>query len=46
MASSALVMRRGQRFESAPQLSVLFALALRHRGRKASIYHLRPKKRT
>jgi hypothetical protein len=41
-----LLMRLGQRFESAPQLSVLFALALRHRDRKASLYHLRPKQRT
>jgi hypothetical protein len=31
-------MRLGQQFESARRLSVLFALALRHRGKKASTY--------
>jgi hypothetical protein len=31
-------MSRGKRFESARRLSVLFALALRRRGRKASNY--------
>src|SRR5918997_4024696 len=35
-----LVMRLGQRFESARRLSVLCALAPRHRGGRASIYHL------
>jgi hypothetical protein len=34
--NSTLLMSRGKRFESARRLSVLFALALRHRGLSAS----------